>query len=318
MDPALSAYFKTPEQKYYALPFYDAFFGIYYDVDLFESKGFYLKRDATAEGVDLNNSTAVMSLFLGPNSTAERSAGPDGDQSAADDNGLPATYADFYALMKRMKLSGVKPFIWTGTYLVYVQRFMDALWADGAGAEQFALNFTLSGKAENLIEVAGNGTVTPYQGTGEADITKANGALLQKSKAKYDALNFARAIVSDNGNFSDLSFSGSLSHLGAQEQYLYGRYSDSMDTIGMLIEGSWWEMEARGVFSDMARDDESASRLNRRIGFLPLPKATPADVDGSRTVLSMNDSVCFVNKKSTGASLDAAKLFLQYCHTERR
>jgi hypothetical protein len=50
--------------------------------------------------------------------------------------------------------------------------------------------------------------------------------------------------------------------------------------------------------------------------MLPLPKPTPAEVDGSRTLLSMNDSACFVNANASGAKLELAKKLLRFCHSE--
>jgi hypothetical protein len=140
----LKSYFKTSDDKIFALPFYEAFMSAYIDVDLFESKNLYLKAGASADGIDINNPGAVMSLFV-TSAQEARSAGPDGDSAATYDNGLPATYADFKALMKRMKIQNIIPFIWTGMYPVYAQNFFNGVWADAAGAEQLRLKQAAAG-----------------------------------------------------------------------------------------------------------------------------------------------------------------------------
>ncbi|MDR1094448.1 MAG: hypothetical protein LBL66_09915 [Clostridiales bacterium] len=311
MDGQLASYFRTGDGKYYALPFYDAYFGMFYDLDLFDEYGFWLAAGKSAEGVDLGDPSRVMNLFV-KSARDARAAGPDGKAGTADD-GLPATYADFYALLEYMSNNTVTPLVWTGAYPIYLQRFVNAVWADAAGREEFARNFSLSGTATGLIDP------DTRQPVADAAITPSNGYILQKQKAKYDALTFADALVKPGRSgqyyYPELSFSGSLTHTGAQRTFLYSRYKGAGEEIAMLIEGNWWEMESRGVFAELS-DKPGFSRAERRIGFMPVPKPAAADVGKPRTVLSSNDSACFISAKSSGVRLELAKKFLRFCHAE--
>ena len=84
--------------KYYALPHYEAFRGVVYDVDLFKQKKLYFAADRSVDDFILTDN-------------ATKSAGPDGKTGTYDD-GLPATYTEFWQLCDKMVASNVIPFIW--------------------------------------------------------------------------------------------------------------------------------------------------------------------------------------------------------------
>ena len=99
--------------KYYALPHYNSFGGIVYDIDLFEERGYYFGADGEIIGVELTGSE-------------ELSDGPDGKPNSGDD-GLPATYDEFFELCAFIKADGVYPITWTGMYRdSYTQRLLEA------------------------------------------------------------------------------------------------------------------------------------------------------------------------------------------------
>lgn len=66
---------KAKNNAYYFIPHYQTIGGVFYDVNLFNGKKFYISKTGGWTNVD-----------------AEKSAGPDGDITTAFDNGLPATY----------------------------------------------------------------------------------------------------------------------------------------------------------------------------------------------------------------------------------
>lgn len=302
MDPVLNEYFKTAQDKYFALPFYTGFFGMYYDVDLFDANGYYF-ADVTSTSVDGDKDN--------------KSVGPDGVAGTADD-GLPATYEQFDILMAAMRVDSVYPFVWTASYPDYFQKAMANLWVDYEGYEQAMLNVTMNGVAKNLITVDASGKITKLGNTTIKPGSAGNGYLLQQQAGKYYALKFIDNILSNGLNYDPLSVGGGLTHLGAQERFLKSKKiagKEGAQTIAMLIDGNWWENEANGVFTSMANSYGSQwSRGERKIAIMPTPKAS-VDQLGKATMYDMNRSACFINANTPESQMAVAKAFLAFAHT---
>ena len=81
------------QTRYYAYPHYFTSFGITYNVELFDKKGYYF-----AEGYNPNGS--LEDMFIGSEGVEygyEKTAGPDCESGTYDD-GLPTTYDEFFLL----------------------------------------------------------------------------------------------------------------------------------------------------------------------------------------------------------------------------
>ena len=74
LDPTAKEFMTKKDGNYYMIPFYDGYYGLIYDVELFEQEGFYFDKDG--------DFTKDKSKFAN---------GPDGQANTYDD-GLPATY----------------------------------------------------------------------------------------------------------------------------------------------------------------------------------------------------------------------------------
>ena len=91
IDPAYREFLNVgtdAEPKYYGIPFYDGFYGLTYDVDMFAEQNLYFK-----DGAD--------ELEFVTSASDVKSAGVDGKLGTYDD-GLPATYAQLKALLEKM------------------------------------------------------------------------------------------------------------------------------------------------------------------------------------------------------------------------
>ena len=67
----------------------------------------------------------------------------------------------------------------------------------------------------------------------------------------------------------------------------------------MLIEGSWWDSEATPYFDENVKNiGAHTSKENCNYGWMPLPKATRAQVDKKvkNTMVNTIDSLCFIKK----------------------
>ena len=87
-------YFKTSEGKYYGLPHYEGVYGLTYDADLFDAQSWYFDADG-----NIGKKSTDSGLGYGPN-------GKTGVENGVDyskDDGLPATYEQFFNLCKTIK-----------------------------------------------------------------------------------------------------------------------------------------------------------------------------------------------------------------------
>ena len=308
MDQSLIDFYKTEEGKYYAIPYYEGYYGFIYNVQLFEDEFLYFKDGYRDE--EYLDEMFVSSL------DDKRSKGPDNIEGTYDD-GLPATYDDFYKLCERMADLGITPFIWAGMHPYITTYAAYQMWADYEGKDQFYLNFSFDGTATDLVKsIDADGNVTLENPT---EITSENGVDVQKQRGKYEVLKFWESIMRPEDEtdrfYHDLSFSPSMSNTNAQATFLAG-IVDSGNRIGMLVDGNWWEREAESIGSFTSLSNRGYNKADLRFGFMPFPKADDSKLGDKRTLVSVNDSLCFVSGKSTGARLRLAKLFLQYCHTD--
>lgn len=301
LDQANREYYGENEitgNKYYALPTYLSHVGIVYDVDLFEEKKLYISKDSTADNI----------IWISGTTEGSKSLGLDGKPGTYDD-GLPETWSQFQALMQVMVQKGVTPFIWSGQYRDYPLGFLQGLWADYEGAENFLLNYTFSGS--QVLD--GDQSATT--------ITDANAYEVQRQSGKKYALEVAKYIMSDSVYYTSSSTRLTTDHLSAQDEFIASRPENNGSTIkpiGMIMEGDWWENEARenGDFESMvAMYGEDYAYGKRRFSLMPFPKAEGSAQE--TTIFSVSSTAAFfINANCSEEILSIAKEFLRFCHTE--
>ena len=297
--------------KYYMVPFYAGFTGIMYDIDLFVAENLYFGADE--DSIDEEG-------FI-VNKRATKANGPDGVAGTPDD-GLPATYDEFFKLCTRMIEKDIIPFIWSGEYMdPYTKEFLVALQADYEGLDQMMLNYTLNGRATDIVtDIVGNGLDAQLT-TEEVDITTDNGYRILQQAGKYYALAFFEKMltmtVSGKKLYSSKSVNTSYSHTDAQDEFLLSRPEGK--PIAMLLDGVWWENEASdsNTFADAAEIyGNQYSREQRNLGVMYLPKANN-DKFGANTVVDSKFSAAFINAAIKNASeKKAAEDFLAFCYTD--
>ncbi len=297
----VKSYYKRADNKYYAVPFHMAFTSVVYDIDLFEERGFYFGEDGE--------------LIL-ERKNVEKRAGADGVKGTSDD-GLPVTFDEFFILLDEMVGQGVTPFTWTGQYPLYRQRWLASIWADYEGAYNWQLNNTFDGDYTfpagtfTSAEAGQYGVTVNADGTQNVKITNRNAYLLQKQPGKKYALEFAYKLMSDTRYFTNSSFLPSQSHLIAQGEYLQSRKNNK--PIAMMVDNTWWEIEAKGVFDEMSISGSQWSRENRRFGVMPIPK-TEGSAEGETYLCTGGDSVICIYKGAKEPEL--AKEFLRFLHSD--
>lgn len=322
MNPDTVAYFKTDDNKYYALPFYETYFTIIYNADLFASEKLY--RTTAGNGA-WNNEPS----WTGDVNAANISAGPDGDITTTYDNGLPATYDEYFVLCERVKQKGMIPLTWNGASGSYPGNFLMNLAANASGYDEMMLNYSFSGESKTLVSsVVQNsdtrvGTLT-YD-TSSTVITQQKGYELARQSGKYYALEFMDRVL--KGGYFNESFLGNstVSHTEAQNAFIrtseFGGNSVGKDTV-MLIDGTWWMNEAKNTFNSLVGiygENAGASKRNFAIMPLAMPRENyqrPGETTTESVFLDKHMSACFVNANIAEYKIELAKKFVQFCHTD--
>ena len=296
---------------YYGIPHYAGYVGIIYNKNMFETKGWYFANGYAKE--DLEDGSCFTSDL------SNRTAGPDG-KAGTEDDGLPTTYEEFYALCSYISYTN-QPVSWAGKYREeYLNWFITALTANYEGLEQMSLNYNYEGQAKNLISVADDGTVTKLD---ELAINGAeNGYELTKQAGKYYALSFLEKIANE-GWYSAGSFIDTYEQTYAQRDFVRGTSNDS-ERAAMLIDGVWWEMEADNYFDEiqqlLGRNDKD------RYGWMPLPCATEEQAQARAnalqnggagyTLMDTHNSLCFLGKEISEGAKNIAIDFIQFAYTD--
>lgn len=368
MDPTLLSFLNkgtAGNEKYHALPYYLGLKNVNYDVDLWsENKYFFseggcpseivakaLKENGDVDAAVASYYTELQKLqagqasdywfFVDRDGKAEidgesmdfgLSAGPDGKYDTFDD-GLPATYEEFYLLMDKMSAE-VTPFIWPGSNPGYADMLTTSLWQNNEGAENLKTYYSLNGTVSNLVKLDQNGEIVkdskgkpvidaPVTFTGGKD----NGYEIQRSVEKYYALQFAQKIAQTD-DWTNVACYDGTTQSSAQSKYLTQGYTDKGQGIkktAMLIDGCWWQQEATATFDIMAKTDKKYAKENREFAMMALPNSTIERMVTRKTnneklvTVSTNDSFAFINGglKEGDPLLAVAKTFMSYIHSDK-
>ncbi len=331
-------YFKVGD-GYYALPHYDSYGGISINVNIFDSKKLYFKKGgAPSEYCDFTQNNPlnagktvsgswVEDGYLYTNlADTNKSAGPDGTYGTYDD-GLPATYAEFFELCAYMTTKNVTPFIWSGKFgTAYMGYLLSALRADFEGIEQMGVLYDFNGgTAKNIVEIDGDNKPVFENGklkTTSMAINADNGYYVFRSAGNYHAIDFLKRIMSSSSNYETNSTGGS-SHTRAQRQFVLSEvddgYLDEGNKIAMLIEGNYWENEARdvGIFNE-ANSAKPDGHPGFRYQLLPMPKVDESLIGTTNTIQCGLDNIAFINAKIPTEKIELAKDFLRFCYSDAK
>lgn len=250
----------------YGLDYFNSYYGMVYDRDLFEEREI-LNLDVTSSDSSeyskihaSRQNKKYVGLDATPN-TPDDNWGADGLQNTFDD-GLPATWEDFKLLLDVLVDMGIEPFTYCQSVTGYQNDFLNMIYASYEG-DDYSLLGSLSGTDSDL-----------------GVITKDTAWKLAQQEGKLVALKVAEHLVKGRKN-DDNSISGyvhggasaSYTATNAQIDFLHSRPNEEMQDIAFLIEGSWWENEAREIFNDCA--DEYGDEYGfgeRNFAYCPIPK----------------------------------------------
>lgn len=284
--------------KVYALPFWEGYYGMTYNATLFDEKGWYIAEDGSYT-----------------NASGKLGKGPDGKAGTYDD-GLPATYEQFFALLERISKDNVTPLQWAGASPDYMTWFLGSLFADYEGYDDLMLNYTFEGTTELVKPGTVNKENLTYE-TETVTITKNNGYELARQEGYLHALKFAENLLQSK-DFYDVNtcLSGSYKQQDAQLAFVRNATTTSNKPVAILLDGSWWENEATNAFRETYGSNGTKYSNEMEFKWMPYPKASEAQIGSENILVSPLDSYCFINANIAEAKVDVAKKFLAFCHTD--
>jgi hypothetical protein len=300
---------KGPDGKYYALPHYEWFSGITYDIDYFETKQLYFA--APEEELVIPIETLFGSRNLIGDPEAKRSCGPDGiyntPATPSVDDGLPSSLEEFLILCDYMSGTlGKAPFAWGGQNKDYAFYLPHALWANLAGYEQMNTVYTHDTKGKEIVEVITGWTDEDlfYEGsdlkkptTKMVAITPETGYLAFDQASRYYSL-VALQVLFDMKWYNTDTMSTNNSNFDAQSHFI------TNSAGAMLFDSSYWYNEtvtAGNIEYYEERNPGKDGNKDRRLSFMPMPSQVFGTVEegkGHKNVLhDLGASQLFVNKR---------------------
>lgn len=265
---------------YKLIPWYSNLFGLWYDYDFYTEQG--LQAFDGYKGLDLIDGND------------DDLWGADGVEGTYDD-GLPATWADFKAMLSYLKTNGksTTPFTWSYTEKWMQTYTLDQIIASYNQRNDYALHYTFNGTHSVVGE-----------------ITPATGYKLYTEEARMGhkaALAFCD-FVDSNKLYSAGSIDSTQTHLVAQNDFLNSVTTEYEGTRSMFImEGSWWQYEAREYMEEMAEFvDPMYGYGERNFAFFPFPKFMGEDGITPQDVTDKNVAPVYPNSALVPLKTDAS------------
>ena len=299
-------------QGLYMLPYCDNFGGFIFDYNTFVEKGILsfaqasdtnVKSALKAQEISYTESngklkvsgyTGSYDLFNYKTGDYILTAGKDGLYGTYDD-GQPTTQAEWDQMLARITGANMKPFLWTGGYPEYADMILESLFAYYAGMSEFNTYYNFNG------QVTVNGA--------KVNITPDNGYDVYGIDAMRNALNFMNDYL-NNSNYYHSKTTTSDSHTDAQGTFILG-YKQNKDQPAMIVEGNWWENEARSVFDTSEVVNAGRGYGQRDYRYMLLPKLSGAyglDGNGNGSIMSVINSGAVLVPKVGNSEEEQAKL----------
>lgn len=306
---------------YYGIPHYSGTYGINYNIDLFEKEGLFFKKNHP----DVSLKDDYNKYFTDDRS--DLAFGPDGQEGTGDD-GLPETFQEFYFLCDYINSLGIYPIVYAGSnYTDYTANFIGCMLGGLLGKDQTTIQYSFNGNAMDLVKIGNDGTPlfdangNPVLEDNPIAITDQNGYDVTRSRARYDVLSFLDTIFDNSSKWiHDRSKNQSYKHLDAQRDFIYGKQGNKGKgkDVAMLIDGSWWQAEAKSAWEYMEKNFQGKqSPMVRNFGLMPFPKARKEDAYHS-TYLDVLNSLEFVRKGVTPEQKKVSVDFLQFMNTDEQ
>lgn len=286
----------------YGLPWSDSMVGFVFDFELFKENGWllYAQNDETTKA---SLAKAEIGFTESGNylidSSGEKilSLGKDGKPGTYDD-GQPITESEWRTMVKKISVrADTKVFLWPGNYPDYVNDIFDAAFVQYDGVANAEVFNTFSGTYTN--------------GDVSFEVKEETGYLVNQMTGRKKALDFVNEYLVNTEYRHGKAESGT-SNTDAQDLFLMGyEKSKSNPETAFLIDGCWWENEARGTFEMPSIVNDGRGYGKREYRYMLLPDFSGQLCD--KSVLSTRQAGAIMVKKQTDEAKKAMiKEFLRY------
>lgn len=315
---------KGVDGNYYALPHYEWYPGIVYDIETFDTFKLYLADDnaSASESFTSPYGTAKFVTSL-DNSVSKKTCGNDGVYGT-DDDGLPTTLQEMLILCAKMTKHGIVPFTVAGFHTDYTAYLQQGILAAFLGYEGMMDYFDFDGTAD---VVTGYSNEALFKGADyvkapiiqeNATITEETGYLTRDIATRYYIAGLMEIIYKQDWLSQDSK--NSATHTDTQYNFVFGG-AGNKKRIGMLMEGSYWYNEA--VNAEIFSDYEAVNAgKTKKLGWMSLPTSlnTPVTEGNGKeiTLLDTANSFTYINANTARNEglTRACKEFLQFLYTD--
>ena len=304
----------------YAMPYADSVMGWIYDHDMFVDKNWYYFANEKDDGAELRaqgityteqNGKLIFQSSENKVNYAQGdkilTAGKDGKYGTYDD-GQPQTVAEWDAMIAKISATGAKAFISSGQIGSYAVHLVSALFAQYSGLDLYNVYFNYDSKGESVKFADGT----------EEVITLENGYKVGGMEGLYKAYEFlanyfdSRRVGDSRISLHPVVEDGTKNHIDAQSQFLLGYDPTATNPqSAMLLDGAWWEYEARTMFNTLGALDSSRGYGQREYRYMLFPY-----IDGQaseKSAISCCESgAMIVPKDKDKDRLKVTKEFLAY------
>ncbi|MBQ8229536.1 MAG: hypothetical protein IJZ32_02440 [Clostridia bacterium] len=308
----------------YIVPYLDAIMGLVYDHDLFVEKEYLSFATAadeaalSAQGISYEEKTEYGTTYLIYKSATGKTnyaagdkiltAGKDGKFGTYDD-GQPKSEAEFDNMINLIVNGNdqAKSFIYSGMYDHYNNTQAHAIAAQYVGPDMF----------NNMLAFnTGGQEIEMYDGS-YAAVELNEGYKVFQSKGIYEGLRFINKYMNSSSVHPSSMNIGSYSHTDAQNDFILS-YKNSTGYPAMLVEGLWWENEAKAMFAEVENAGRGYGQVNYRYMLLPAIEGQKGiDGNGNGTVFTVSDTGGIVVVKQEDAEkLAKIKEFLAMTLTD--
>ncbi len=304
-----NAYCDLSGNGIYAVPYSTGMSGMLFDYEFFLEYG-YLNYAATSEksaveeqggAVKEEKGKLVATAAFGNYKEGDKilTKGKDGKYGTYDD-GQAITEEEFFTMIKKIISNQHAPYVFTTNSIeAYVPVVYQGMMAQNMGYENYYNFMTLKGDLKNK------------SGAVEATLTPATGATAWTTDVVKNAYQesldfFYRTIIGHVGTINGSTYkpadmlhkscvsSLSLTHLEAQDKFISGHYED-VGYSAFLIEGTWWENEAKGTFENLTPiEDEPRGFGEREYRYYLYPTTATQVTAANKSVMAVQDDGCGV------------------------
>ncbi len=282
--------------KYYCIPSQHGSYNFVYNRELFDKYDWYFTTDGK--------------LRLGNAGTL--GSGPNGISGDYDD-GLPATYDQFYMLCDQIAADQKVAISWPGAhYKMFLEGILHSLFADYTGYEDMCNYFNFTG--DHFLAKIENGEVK--LDSASTSITVNNASYVFQQPGLYYAIEFVYKLVNTPNWQNPEAFDTSYRMTEGQDDFILSGVDGETLERAIMIEGDWWMQEAYATFDDY--EDEYGSETDRDFRVMPMPKATEDKIGEPITVL---DEACYnviVSANIDESKFDLAGDFLQFMYSSEQ